>query len=42
MYSRNPKPMFLASFRGEGGEVPATAWKLEIGPSPGWETVPSW
>jgi hypothetical protein len=29
----------LRVVRGEGS---ATGWKIEVGPFPGWETVPTW
>ena len=32
----------LTNLRVVRDEESATGWKLEVGPFPGWETVPEW
>jgi len=32
----------LTNLRVVRDEESATGWKLEVGPFPGWETVPTW
>jgi hypothetical protein len=32
----------LTNLRVVRDEASSTGWKVEIGPFPGWETVPSW
>jgi WD40 repeat protein len=32
----------LTNLRAMRDEESSTGWKIEVGPFPGWETVPSW